>query len=94
MARIPIHPGEVLADEMAELGLSARALGKALGVPGNRVSQIITGRRGISTDTALRLGLYFGMSVEFWLNLQRLYELDLVGTEGRAAIEAQVTPRA
>src|SRR4051812_34541485 len=75
MARPPIHPGEILADELEELGISATALSRALGVPTNRVTQIINGQRAITAETALRLGRWFGTSAEFWLNLQKQYEL-------------------
>ena len=75
MARPPIHPGEMLADELAELGISATALSQALDVPNNRVTQTIKGQRAITAETALRLGRWFGTSAEFWLNLQKQYEL-------------------
>ena len=79
--RTPIHPGESLADELAAVGLSAAGLARMIEVPANRVSQIIAGRRAISADTALRLGHYFGTSAEFWLNLQKAYDLDLARAE-------------
>jgi antitoxin HigA-1 len=81
MARTPIHPGEVLADELEALGLSAAQLARNLGVPTNRVTQIINGERNITADTALRLGHWFGTSAEFWLNLQKSYELRLAQAE-------------
>lgn len=77
MPREPIHPGEHLAEELRELGISARELARELKVPVTRVTEILRGRRGISGDTALRLGHYFGVSPDFWMNLQKLYELDL-----------------
>jgi antitoxin HigA-1 len=77
MARTPIHPGEHLAEELKELGLSATELARRLGVPTNRVTSILNGRRAITGDTALRLAHFFGTSAEFWLNLQNLYELRL-----------------
>ncbi len=76
MARTPIHPGEVLADELEEIGLSAAQLARTLQVPPNRISQIIAGKRAITADTALRLAQYFGMSPDFWMNLQKAYDLD------------------
>jgi addiction module HigA family antidote len=76
MARTPIHPGEILADEIDELDLSAAALARLIDVPANRISQIIAGKRNVSADTALRLGQYFGTSAELWMNLQKIYELD------------------
>jgi addiction module HigA family antidote len=81
MARTPIHPGEQLAEELKELGMSAAELSRQLDVPVNRVTGIINGQRGITADTALRLGHWFGTSPEFWLNLQKLYELRLAQSE-------------
>ena len=97
MSREPIHPGEHLADELQELGISARELSRALKVPVTRVTEILRGRRGITGDTALRLGQYFQVSPDFWMNLQKLYELDLarqqIGEE-LAAIMPRVGTRA
>lgn len=85
MTRTPIHPGEILADEIAELGINATELARIIHVPANRISQIIAGKRAITADTALRLGRWFGTGPNIWLNLQQAYELDLVcqkiGTE-------------
>ena len=81
MARTPIHPGEVLADELAELAISASSLAREVKVPANRISQIIAGKRAISADTALRLGKWFGTGPRLWLNLQQAYELDLASRE-------------
>jgi antitoxin HigA-1 len=76
MGRLRTHPGEVLAEEfMKPLGLSARALGAGIGVPGNRVSDIIRSRRDVSADTAIRLARYFGTDPRFWLNLQAAHDL-------------------
>ncbi len=77
MAVPAIHPGEHLTEELEELGMSAAALARNLGVPTNRVTQILNGQRAITGDTALRLAHFFGTSPEFWLNLQNLYELRL-----------------
>ena len=77
MARTPIHPGTILADELEELGISARELAAILEVPANRLYQIVAGKRNLTADTALRLGRYFGMSPDFWMNLQTAYELDM-----------------
>jgi addiction module HigA family antidote len=93
MIRIKTHPGEVLAEEfMKPLGLSARALAETLGVPGNRISDIMRGRRDVSADTAIRLGRYFGTDPRFWLNLQAAFDLskaeaenDYTGLPTRAA---------
>jgi addiction module HigA family antidote len=72
----PVHPGEVLAEDfLAPLGLSANALARRIGVPGNRVSMIVAGKRGVTGDTALRLAAAFGTTPEFWMNLQKGYEL-------------------
>jgi addiction module HigA family antidote len=75
MPRTPIHPGEHLGEELQVLGLSAAELARQLDVPTNRITAILNGQRGITADTALRLGHWFGMSPEFWLNLQKIYEL-------------------
>jgi addiction module HigA family antidote len=77
MPRTPIHPGEILADELTELGLSAARLADTIEVPPNRISQIIAGKRAITADTALRLARVFGVEAQFWMNLQQIYELDL-----------------
>jgi antitoxin HigA-1 len=70
-----IHPGEHLAEELTELGMSAAELARKLDVPTNRITGILNGQRAITGDTALRLAHFFGTSAEFWLNLQSLYEL-------------------
>lgn len=75
MAAPAIHPGEHLAEELKELDMSAAELARRLGVPTNRVTEILNGRRAITGDTALRLAHFFGTSAEFWLNLQSLYDL-------------------
>ncbi len=77
MELIAIHPGEHLATELRELGMSAAELARKLDVPTNRITQILNGRRAITGDTALRLAHFFGTSAEFWINLQSLYELRL-----------------
>ena len=81
MTRIIIHPGEHLADELKALGMSANELAKVLGVPTNRLTEIIRGKRGITGDTALRLGHWFGTGPEIWMNLQKNYELRLAEME-------------
>lgn len=75
MARPAIHPGEILEDELEELGVTATKLARQIAVPPRRISQIIGGRRSITGDTALRLGHWFGGSPEFWLNLQSAHDL-------------------
>ncbi len=77
MPRTPIHPGEHLDDALISLGLSARELARAIKVPANRVTGIVNGTRAITADTALRLGHYFRMAPQFWMNLQQLYDLRL-----------------
>ncbi len=77
MARSPIHPGEHLAEALEELGMSAAEFARQIEVPTNRITGILNGQRAVTADTALRLGHWFGTSAEFWLNLQKLYELRL-----------------
>jgi addiction module HigA family antidote len=91
MARTPIHPGEVLAEELSELGISATELARQLKVPPNRITGIINGTRSVSADTALRLGHWFGTSAVFWLNLQKSYELRLA--EKQSGPEIKRLPR-
>ena len=90
----PVHPGEILAEELAELGLSVRAFAAALKVPHNRITEILSKRRGISADTALRLSLYFGNTPQFWMNLQQSYDLKIIEVERGKAIRKEVHPRA
>ena len=92
MARTPIHPGEILAEELEARGMSALALAKALHVPANRISQIISGRRGMTADTALRLGQLLGTTPEFWINLQKSYELRLAEQEKGEEIRRLIKP--
>ena len=83
----PIQPGGILADELREIGVTPTGLARQIGVPANRISQIVRGRRGISGDTALRLGHWFGMSAQFWLNLQNAYDLELAEAAAGEAIQ-------
>lgn len=71
----PVHPGEILRDELDALGLSATALAKELDLPVSRIAAILHGRRGVTANTALRLARYFGTAPQVWLNLQKTYEL-------------------
>lgn len=87
MARTPIHPGEVLAEELRALRVTASELARQLKVPANRITGIVNGTRSVSADTALRLGHWFGMSAEFWLNLQKSYELRLAERESGSEIK-------
>ncbi|MFZ5836671.1 MAG: HigA family addiction module antitoxin [Pseudomonadota bacterium] len=92
----PIHPGQILADELAELGMNAAELARALCVPANRIYQIIAGQRAITADTALRLEQWLGVEAAFWMNLQNSYELDLAteqfGDEIKRAV-ARIKPQ-
>ena len=87
MSRPAIHPGEILADELEELGVTPTELSRQITVPPNRISQIIQGKRAITGDTALRLGHWFKTSAEFWLNLQVAYDLRLAAKEAGKTID-------
>ena len=87
MAHTPIHPGEHLAEELKDLGISAAELARQIEVPVKRITEIMNGQRGVTADTALRLGHWFGTSPEYWLNLQKLYELRLARAERGDRIE-------
>ncbi len=87
MGRSLIHPGEHLAEQLEELGISAAALARQLQVPTNRVTEILKGRRSITGDTALRFGHFFGTSPEFWMNLQKLYDLRLAESKSGKIIK-------
>ena len=76
----PIHPGEHLAEILAGLGISQYRLARTIGVPPRRINEIVHGRRSVTADTALRIGRALGTTPEFWLNLQRMYDLDLART--------------
>lgn len=88
----PIHPGEVLMEDFIEgFGITQHKLAVSIGVPPRRINEIVHGKRAITADTALRLGRYFGMEPQFWLNLQSRYELELA--EGRVADQvAEIKP--
>lgn len=91
----PIHPGEILREEfLVPLGLSANALAIAIGVPASRVNEIVNERRGITGDTALRLGRYFHMTAEFWMGLQGDFDLELVRYRSGKEIKQAVRPAA
>jgi addiction module HigA family antidote len=93
MARLAIHPGEHLFEELDALGMSAAELARRLEVPTNRITAILNGQRAITGDTALRLAHFFGSSAEFWLNLQSLYELRLAEQKAGRTIKALPTLR-
>lgn len=91
----PVHPGKILRDEfLIPMEISVYALANALKAPRSRVNDIVLGRRAVTTDTALRLGRYFGTSPEFWINLQARYDLDVANRTVRRKIEQEVAPRA
>ncbi len=89
----PIHPGEHLAEILDELGISRYRLAKAVGVPPIRINQIYHCRRNITADTAVRIGHALGMSPEFWLNLQRMYDLEIaLATVDLDSIDVLIDP--
>ena len=91
----PAHPGVVLREDfLRPLHLSQYAVAKALGVPQIRISQIVNGKRAITSDTALRLARYFGTSAEFWMGMQATYDLEMARDQIGAKIKTQVYPRA
>src|SRR5437016_14250387 len=92
---LPVHPGEILRDEfLAALKISVYELANAIKVTRSRVNDIVLGRRAITTNTAMRLGRYFGTTPEFWINLQAYYDLDVADRTVRRRIEREVRPRA
>jgi antitoxin HigA-1 len=94
ITRPPVHPGEMLREEfMRPMGISINGLALELHVPTTRISEIVNQRRGITADTALRLARYFGMSADFWMNLQKNYELVLASQKSMKTIERQVRRR-
>jgi addiction module HigA family antidote len=94
--RVPLsHPGEILLEEfLAPAGISQYALAKAISVPPRRINEIVHGLRGISADTALRLGRYFGMEPEFWMNLQSHYDMEVAKDTLAGRLEREVSVRA
>ena len=88
MAVIAIHPGEHLAEELMEIGMSASQLARTLGVPPNRITGILNGQRAITGDTALRLAHFFGTSAQFWMNLQSLHDLRIARQRSSKSIKA------
>lgn len=88
-----IHPGEVLADELAELDMTAAALARELHVPSNRLYQLLAGKRAMTADTALRLEQWLGVSATFWLNLQRSYDLEVATEKIGAEIKRTIRRR-
>ncbi len=91
---IAVHPGRILKRELQARALSANKLALALRLPSGRITDILNSKRGISPDTALRLGRYFGNSARFWLNLQTDFELAVAERETGARIMVEVNPAA
>jgi addiction module HigA family antidote len=89
----PVHPGEILRDEMQELDMTINGLARALRVPVSRVDEILKGKRAVTAETALRLGRFFGSSAQLWMNLQTAYDLAVAEDRLAAAIEREVLPR-
>ena len=94
MTHPPIHPGYQIEIELEALGVSATRAAQQLGIPQNRLTEIIRGRRGITADTALRLATWLNTTPEFWMNLQRDYELNLLEQERGEEIRRQITSAA
>src|SRR5712691_1370814 len=92
--RPAIHPGEILAEELQELAVTATELARQLRVPANRITQIVQGKRAITGDTALRLGHWFGTSAQFWLNLQTSYDVRIAAQARGPEIARLPTRRA
>ncbi|MCU0882176.1 MAG: HigA family addiction module antitoxin [Hyphomonadaceae bacterium] len=90
----PVHPGLILADELADLGITPTRLARDIAVPPNRITQILAGQRGITGDTALRLGHWFKMSPQFWQNLQSQYELAVAAQAVGESVKALPTREA
>jgi addiction module HigA family antidote len=89
----PVHPGEVLKETLADLGLSMNRVAKAIGVPANRISAIVAGARSITGESALRLARYFGTTPEYWMNMQARYDIEVARDEWDADIRKHVCPR-
>ena len=89
----PVHPGEILREELEELEMSANAFAEALNVPANRISAILNGQRGVTADTALRLSRYLGTTPQVWLNLQKTFELRVAELESGKEIAKCIKPR-
>jgi addiction module HigA family antidote len=94
IALTPVHPGEILAEELETIKVSVAAFARALDVPQSRMAEIINGKRGVSADTALRIAAYFGTSPRFWLNLQSAYDLASAQATNGEHIKKAVRPHA
>ena len=94
MLKRVVHPGVVVAGELEELGVSKGEFAREIGVPANRVSQIIAGKRSVTSETALRLGHWFGVEPQFWMNLQTQFDLAVADREvGEEVGSLPVAPR-
>ena len=89
----PIHPGEILAEDLQDAGISLNQLTRSLRVPMNRISAIVNGERSITAGTAMRLARYFGTSSEYWMNLQIAYDLAVAERATREQVDREVLPR-
>jgi len=89
-----VHPGEILKEELEALGITPTEFARQIDVPANRISQIITGKRSVTGDSALRFGHWFGIEPEFWLNLQSAYELKVAAQKAGSAIQKLPVVRA
>lgn len=89
--RKPVHPGVVLGEDfLKDMGVSQYRLAKSIGVPARRINEIVQGKRAITADTALRLGKFFGMEAQFWLNLQSHYDLEIARDALAGTLEREV----
>ena len=89
----PVHPGEILKETLEDLGMSMNRLAQEIHVPANRISAIVAGQRGITGETALRLGRYFGTTPAYWINMQSRYDLETARDEWEAQINSEIRPR-
>ena len=89
----PVHPGEILRETLDDLGLSANRLALSIRVPANRIGAIVARRRGITGETALRLGRYFGTTPNYWMNMQARYDLETARDTWESRVRAEVRPR-
>jgi len=89
----PVHPGQVLREALADLGLTMSQLAAGIRVPANRINAIVAGQRSITGETALRLARYLGTTPEYWLNMQTRFELETARDKWNAKIASEVQPR-
>jgi len=89
----PVHPGEILKETLDDLGLSMNRMAQEIRVPANRISAIVAGQRGITGETALRLGRYFGTTPAYWMNMQARYDLETARDAWESRIASEVRPR-